>query len=71
MVVVVVSATDGLAGAHAEARGESEAQGRERVVRVHGWWGGVARQGGVRVLGKTMQKRNRENHLSLMQIDLN
>lgn len=49
---MVVSTNDGLAGAHAEAWSESEAQGWERVVRVHGWWGGVTRQGGVRILEK-------------------
>lgn len=48
----MVSANDGLAGAHAEAWRESETQGWERVVRVHGWWGAVTRQGGIRVLGR-------------------
>lgn len=52
VMVVVVSANDGLARAHAEARSESEAQGWEGVVRVHGWWRGVTGQGGIRVLGK-------------------
>lgn len=59
-MVVVVSANDGLARAHAEARSESEAQGWEGVVRVHGWWGGVTGQGGIRVLGKTTRQRNKE-----------
>lgn len=64
--MVVVSTNDGLVDAHAEAWRERETQGWERVVRVHGWWGAVTRQGGIGILGREHGRETKKNRKHLL-----